>query len=74
MKNNKGFLLAESLVVSTFVLTVLIFLFVQYQNLMTTYKNNTDYNNPEAIYNLGSASEYFSADNSRLVSLSNNLG
>ena len=43
MKNNKGFLLAESLVVSTFVLTVLIFLFVQYQNLMTTYKNNTDY-------------------------------
>lgn len=74
MKNNKGFLLAESLVVSTFVLTVLIFLFVQYQNLMTTYKNNTDYNNPEAIYNLGSASEYFSADNTRLVSLSNNLG
>ena len=74
MKNNKGFLLAESLVVSTFVLTVLIFLFVQYQNLMTTYKNNTDYNNPEAIYNLGSASEYFSADNSKLVSLSNNLG
>lgn len=74
MKNNRGFLLAESLVVSTFVLTVLIFLFVQYQNLMTTYKNNTDYNNPEAIYNLGSFGQYLNADPSRLTSLSNSLG
>ena len=74
MKNNKGFLLAESLVVSTFVLTVLIFLFVQYQNLMTTYKNNTNYNNPEAIYNLGSVGQYLNADASRLTSLSNSLG
>ena len=74
MKNNRGFLLAESLVVSTFVLTVLIFLFVQYQNLMTTYKNNTDYNNPEAIYNLGSFGQYLNADPSRLTSLSDSLG
>ena len=74
MKNNRGFLLAESLVVSTFVLTVLIFLVVQYQNLMTTYKNNTDYNNPEAIYNLGSFGQYLNADPSRLTSLSNSLG
>lgn len=74
MKNNKGFLLAESLVVSTFVLTVLIFLFVQYQNLMTTYKNNSDYNNPEAIYNLGSAGQFLSANTTRLMSLNDNLG
>ena len=41
---------------------------------MTTYKNNTDYNNPEAIYNLGSFGQYLNADPSRLTSLSDSLG
>ena len=39
-KDNRGFLLAESLVVSTFVLTVLILLYIQFSNLTTNYKNN----------------------------------
>lgn len=58
MKNNRGFLLAESLVVSTFVLTVLIVLFIQFSNLTNNYKNSYNYNNVESIYNLGAVDQY----------------
>lgn len=58
MKNNRGFLLAESLVVSTFVLTVLIVLFIQFSNLTNNYKNSYNYNNVESIYNLGAVDKY----------------
>ena len=56
--NNRGFLLAESLIVSTFVLTVLIFLFVQFRNLMANHKRSYTYNSVENIYDLGSLSDY----------------
>ena len=35
--NNRGFLLVESVVVTTFVLTVLVFLFVQFKNLCVNF-------------------------------------
>lgn len=57
--NNKGFLLAESLIVSTFVLTVLIFLFVQFKNIMVNHKKSYTYNSVENIYDLGSMADYF---------------
>ncbi len=60
--NNKGFLLAESLVVSTFVLTVLTLLFVQFKTLFDSYKNSYNYNKVEAIYNLGSMVNYFKTE------------
>lgn len=56
--NNKGFLLAESLIVSTFVLTVLIYLFAQFKNLMIEYKKSYIYNSVEDIYNLGSVASF----------------
>lgn len=62
-KSNKGFLLAESLIVTTFVLTVLIYLFAQFKNLMIEYKNNYKYNTVEDIYNLGSISSYITKNN-----------
>lgn len=61
--NNKGFLLAESLIVATFVLTVLIYLFSQFKNLMIEYKKNYQYNTVENIYNLGSISKYIKQNN-----------
>ena len=67
-KNNRGFLLAESLVVSTFVLTVLILLYIQFNNLTTNYKNSYNYNNVEAIYNLSSVSNYLLQNNYNLSS------
>ena len=58
MKNEKGFLLAEALIVSTFVLTILIVLFIQFSNLTNNYKNSYSHNNVEAIYDLSSVANY----------------
>ena len=60
--NNKGFLLVESLVVTTFVLTVLVFLFVQFKNLFNSYEDSYDYNTVEGIYNLNTMKEYIIAN------------
>ena len=65
-KNNRGFLLAESLVVSTFVLTILILLYIQFNNLTTNYKNSYNYNNVESIYDLSSVSNYLLTNNYNL--------
>ncbi len=56
--NNKGFLLAESLVVSTFVLTVLVLLFVQFRGLFNSYEDSYAYNTVEGIYNLNTMKKY----------------
>ena len=66
-KNNKGFLLSESLIVSTFVLTVLIFLFTQFKNVIVSQKRSYTYNNVEDIYNLGSMNDFLSINNIGLV-------
>ncbi len=61
-KNNKGFLLAESLIVSTFVLTIITLIFIQFKNLMVNNKRHYTYNSIENIYNLGSLAEYLKAN------------
>ena len=65
--NNKGFLLVETIVVATFVLTVLVVIFLQFKNLIVTYNNSYNYNTVEGIYNLNAIKtyilEYQSADN-----------
>ena len=58
MQNEKGFLLAEALIVSTFVLTILIILFIQFSNLTNNYKNSYSHNNVEALYDLSSVATY----------------
>ena len=65
-KDNRGFLLAESLVVSTFVLTVLILLYIQFSNLTTNYKNSYNYNNVESLYDLSSVANYLQDNNYNL--------
>ena len=67
-KDNRGFLLAESLVVSTFVLTVLILLYIQFSNLTTNYRNSYNYNNVESIYDLSSVVSYLQKNNYDLSS------
>lgn len=71
--NNKGFLLAESLIVSTFVLTVLMFLFVQFRNLMSNYKTTYIYNSVEDIYSLGSLADYLKTYEDTNNTLNNQL-
>ena len=62
MKNEKGFLLAEALIVSTFVLTILIVLFIQFSNLTNNYKNSYNHNNVESIYDLSSVANYLTTN------------
>lgn len=49
-KNNRGFILAESLVVSTFVVTILVVLFVQFNNINKNYSISFTYNTVEGLY------------------------
>lgn len=48
--NNKGFMLAETLIVTTFVAVVLIFLYVQFTSLSNSYKKSYKYNTVEGLY------------------------
>ncbi|MBQ9011791.1 MAG: hypothetical protein IJ093_03995 [Bacilli bacterium] len=56
--NNKGFLLVETLIVATFVLTVLVLLYIQFKNLVVNYNNSYNYNTVEGIYNLNAVKKY----------------
>lgn len=68
-KGNGGFLLSESLIVSTFVLTVIMLMFVQFKGIIVNNKKQYSYNSVENIYSLGSLAEFI-RNNS--VTISNN--
>lgn len=69
MKNNNGFMLIETLVVTLFVSGVLIYLFVQFNNLSKNYDDSFKYNDIEGLYALNSVKEYILNDPSILKSL-----
>lgn len=60
--NNKGFMLAETLVVTTFVSGVLIFLFIQFSNLSKSYDESYIYNTTEGLYALEDLKKYIETD------------
>lgn len=49
-KNNKGFMLLETLIVSTVILSTLIFLFVQFSNIKSSYEISFTHNTIPGIY------------------------
>lgn len=49
-KRNKGFMLIETLVVSTFIITVLIYLYVQFTNLKKSYDVSFRYDTISGLY------------------------
>lgn len=57
-KNNKGFMLAETLIVTTFVAGVLIYMFIQFTNLNQNYDESYKYNTVEGIYALEDLSDF----------------
>lgn len=61
-KNNKGFMLAETLIVTTFVAGVLIFLFIQFSKLNNSYNEYYTYNTTESLYALEDVKEYIESD------------
>ena len=66
MKKEKkqGFVLLETLVVTIFVSSVLLFLFVQFNSLSKKYEESYDYNNVEKIYSLRNISNLILSDQS----------
>lgn len=59
-KNNKGFMLLETLVVSTFILGTLIFLYIQFSAVKRTYDVSFRYNTIPGLYNAKTLSSYLS--------------
>lgn len=49
-KNNQGFLLVETLIVSTFIASTMIFIFVQFRRINNEYQRSFTYNTVESIY------------------------
>lgn len=72
-QDNKGFMLAETLIVTTFVAGVLIFLFIQFTNLSKSYEESYNYNTPEALYALEDIKEYIISDTTAYTDIENNI-
>ncbi len=59
---NRGFLLAETLIVTTFAAGVLIFIFIQFTNLKQNYEISYKYNTIEGLYALEDIRNYILSD------------
>jgi len=76
-KNQKnGFMLIETLLVSTFVLGVLTYLFAQFSALKRNYDDNFKYNTVPALYGIKNMNQYITRYNgyNTLISNINSLG
>lgn len=71
--NNKGFMLAETLIVTTFVAGVLIFLFMQLTRLSGSYEESYNYNNTESLYALEDVKNYIESDAALLEYVNSNI-
>ena len=60
-KNKNGFLLAEAFIVSTFVLGVLIFIYVESKNISVSYNRSYSYNTVRGLYITNEIDEYFNS-------------
>lgn len=49
-KNNKGFMLAEVFIVSSFVLGILVYIFVQTNSIMRNYNRSFSYDTVQGLY------------------------
>lgn len=62
-KNQKGFMLVETLVVSTFVLGSLVFLFIQFRNVNQGYNRAFHYNTVNGLYASENIGKFLKQDN-----------
>ena len=56
--NNKGFLMVEALIVSTFVVSVLIYFFVQFKKVDASFELSYSYNTVNGLYAVNNISAY----------------
>lgn len=59
---NKGFVLLETLIVTVFISSVLLFLFIQFNALNKNYEESYEYNSVEKIYALNNIANYILND------------
>lgn len=71
--DNKGFMLAETLIVTTFVAGVLIFLFIQFSTLNSSYNEYFVYNPTESLYSLNQVKNYIKTDTLLMDSIQDNI-
>lgn len=57
-KNDRGFMLIETLLVGLFVASTLIYLYIQFSNLSRSYSDSFKYNTVEGLYALRDIREY----------------
>ena len=72
-KNNRGFMLAETLLVTTFVAGVLIYLYIQFISLSKNYHDSYNYNTVEDIYALSDVVEFINSDTDALNYIETNI-
>ena len=75
MKKNssKGFMLVETLIVTIFVASILIFLLIQFTNLNNNYNKSYDYNKVEDINSLRNIIYYIENDINAMTNIQNSV-
>ena len=61
MKKSRGFALVETLIVSTIIATILIYVFVQFNALQSEYNESFKYNDVDDLYKLDSIKSYINS-------------
>lgn len=72
MKNNKGFMLVEALVMSTIIIGTLTFMYIQFQNISRSYERSFNYNSVTNLYIANEIKEYLT-NNELLDSYKDNV-
>lgn len=60
--NNSGFVLIETIIVSSFVAGILIFIFIEFTSLSNSYSESFKYNTVENLYAVENIKNYFLSD------------
>lgn len=58
-KNNKGFTMLETLIASTLIVSTLVFLYVQFNSLLTNYNESFTLNTVQGIHNAKQLAKYY---------------
>lgn len=61
--NNKGFMLTETLIVSTLLITVLLIVYMQFKTVNRNISNSFSYNNVSSLYNLYNVKLFIEQEN-----------
>lgn len=65
--NKKGFMLTETLIVATMLISVLLILYIQFKNVNRSFTASFSYNTVGSSYNLYNAKKYIEASNFSLI-------